>query len=117
MAACIQKNANRADSAAAALRVDLEPFSGAHSLIYCRQCIQPACVGACLQKAIDLNFETGAYEIRRDICIRCGTCVSACPFQAISFSETIGPVKCDLCAGNPKCEIACHFGVLSIERN
>ena len=117
MAACIQKNAGMADPSASSLRVELDPFTGSPHLVFCRQCNHPICVKICPQKAIVRNKLTGAFEIQQTRCNRCGRCASACPFEAISFSKTLGPFKCNLCENDPRCIRACHFDVLSIERD
>lgn len=110
---CTQKTTNCSDPRARCIRVELEPFTGQHVLTVCQQCSDPACATNCPVTAITQNPLTGAWEINRETCIRCGTCVASCPFAAMFWwDERHGPVKCDLCGGSPLCVTACHFGVI-----
>ncbi len=103
---------------ASAIRVDLELFSGLHSITVCRQCTHPECLRSCPVDAIFLNEETGAWKIDSDTCIRCGNCISACPFGAMfkQGSSKI-PLKCDLCNGEALCAEACKFGAITFKEN
>lgn len=82
--------------------------------IVCLQCDSAACVAACPVKALARNEETGAIEVLRDRCIRCRTCVAACPFGNMLWDETFECVqKCDLCGGEPRCVPYCPSGALA----
>ncbi len=101
---------------ASAIRVNLEIFSGKHSHIYCRQCVDAECERVCPVGAIARDLTTGALLIDSKICIQCKLCVDACPFTAMFWdSEASMPFKCDLCGGNPACVEACNFGVFASE--
>ncbi|MEI6824615.1 MAG: 4Fe-4S dicluster domain-containing protein [Desulfuromonadales bacterium] len=63
----------------------------------CRHCDNPACLPACSAGAIVQRADS-VVVLDRDSCTGCRACVSACPFDAISFDER-GAVaaKCNLC--------------------
>lgn len=76
--------------------------------VVCLQCEDPACVKSCLVDAIKMNSSTGAYEINREVCVRCMACVAACPFGCSLFDQQHNEViKCDLCGGDPACAHFC----------
>ena len=76
--------------------------------VVCLQCEDPACVKSCLVDAIKMNPSTGAYEINREVCVRCMACVAACPFGCSLFDQQHNEViKCDLCGGDPVCAHFC----------
>jgi Fe-S-cluster-containing hydrogenase component 2 len=87
----------------------------------CAQCRDAACVEACpVDGAIILDSVTGAILIREGECTACGACAAACPFNAegniLFYSGTRDAyVKCDSCAGRPKCVEVCPTGALRIE--
>jgi len=110
---CAQGRAGDHVPGASAIAVLLDPFGGEHGHVYCRQCDSPACAAACASGAISRDPLTGAMVIGYDLCVRCGACVSACPFGAMFWRDDPGlPVKCDLCSGTPRCVAACRFGVI-----
>jgi Fe-S-cluster-containing hydrogenase component 2 len=77
----------------------------------CLQCRDnPACQQACPVDAISVT-KYGALIINPDLCIECGKCVEACPYGMIEMEEG-GPIKCDLCGGNPKCVEYCSAKAL-----
>jgi Na+-translocating ferredoxin:NAD+ oxidoreductase RNF subunit RnfB len=45
--------------------------------------------------------------IEEDICIGCGRCVSACPFDAIEMDDNKAVVIEDLCRGCMRCAPPC----------
>jgi protein NrfC len=67
----------------------------------CRQCVDPACVEACPEEALQIDTEHG--NVRRvdlEKCIGCLSCVEACPFEpsrAIWNPEENYAQICDLC--------------------
>ncbi|MBN2384749.1 4Fe-4S dicluster domain-containing protein [bacterium] len=74
----------------------------------CFQCVEPACVKACLIQALTRNPETGAIELDEKRCIRCQACFNACPFGNIHLEAITKTVhKCDLCSGDPMCAKFC----------
>lgn len=63
----------------------------------CRHCENPVCLTACPAGAISRRADS-VVVLDQDSCTGCRACVSACPFDAISFDEK-GTVaaKCNLC--------------------
>jgi len=110
---CAQARAGDQDRRASAIAVELDVFTGCHGHTVCRQCEVPGCADACPRGAIGFDGETGAWIIDREVCVRCGSCVGACPWGAMGWwDDEHGPVKCDLCGGSPRCVRACHFSVI-----
>ena len=85
--------------------------------IVCRQCNPAPCVDACPEEAVKKSADTGAVSIDEDLCIQCNSCVSACPFGAITIAPDDSILVCDLCGGDPACvkfckerpENTCHY--------
>lgn len=84
-----------------------------HLSVSCNHCENPACVEACPTGAT-FKGEDGIVVHNDEACIRCKSCVSACPFEAPQYDEINDLiVKCDSCkalreAGmNPVCVDAC----------
>ncbi|HTQ57081.1 MAG TPA: 4Fe-4S dicluster domain-containing protein [Bryobacteraceae bacterium] len=89
----------------------------------CNHCDHPTCVAACPTGA---TFQTasGIVKVNRDLCIGCGFCVDACPYDARFLNPAIHKVdKCDFCADRlekglpPACVTTCtahakYFGDL-----
>lgn len=68
--------------------------------IQCMHCDEPACVSACLVGALKKTKE-GPVIYKEDVCIGCRYCMTACPFNALSYeyNEPLHPriIKCILC--------------------
>jgi Fe-S-cluster-containing dehydrogenase component len=83
----------------------------------CRQCSDPHCLPACPTGAMALD-ERGVVTIEEDVCIGCGACADACPFDTIFPHEVSHRyLKCDLCAGRtegPLCVQLCPAGALAL---
>lgn len=64
----------------------------------CAQCDDAPCVPACPSGAT-YRDERGMVRIDREVCVGCGYCVAACPFDARYINPILGKVdKCDFCA-------------------
>lgn len=78
----------------------------------CKQCADPACANICPVKAIDAHPTTGARVIDTDICVGCGACTTACPWNMPTVDpETKKSTKCITCGA---CAQGCPTGALSI---
>jgi Fe-S-cluster-containing hydrogenase component 2 len=87
-----------------------------NSVVVCLQCDDAACVAACPAHALFRDMKTGAIYVVEERCIRCYSCVAACPFGNMRKpSDTAFPVKCDLCGGDPACAKFCPTKALVFE--
>jgi Fe-S-cluster-containing hydrogenase component 2 len=86
--------------------------------VVCQQCADAPCLEACPEDAISCDSETDAVVVDQDLCIQCGSCVSACVIglDAVSSEQKLAirlnddapfPLKCDLCSGDPQCVKFC----------
>ena len=74
----------------------------------CQQCEDAPCMNVCPVKAISRDEEFNFVTVDYDVCIGCRTCVTVCPFGAMSFDVISQKViKCDLCGGDPQCVRFC----------
>jgi Fe-S-cluster-containing dehydrogenase component len=80
----------------------------------CKQCPHPVpCAEACPQGAIQVEPNSGARKINTALCIGCGICTVACPWQMPTLNTSIHKAsKCFLCNGSPECARACPTGSL-----
>jgi electron transport protein HydN len=87
------------------------------AIVICRQCESPDCMAACPNEAIRRN-ERGIVMIFQDECLQCGTCIEACPYDAIFYNYAQDKYfMCDLCAGReggPLCVELCPVGALTL---
>ncbi len=64
----------------------------------CMHCEHPPCLDACPTKAI-YKHKDGMVLLDSDKCNGCEACISACPYEALSFDHEMNVVqKCNLCA-------------------
>jgi tetrathionate reductase subunit B len=82
----------------------------------CHHCEEPPCVDACPTGA-SYQAEDGRVLVDRDLCIGCGLCVPACPYDARHVETTANKLeKCTLCEGRvhhgsaPACFETCPAG-------
>jgi len=84
-------------------------------MIRCVFCKKPKCVEACPENAI-IHQDDGYIYIDANLCDGCGSCIDACPFDAIRMTVEGKSVKCDLCLDDetPACVYQCPVGALVI---
>ena len=85
----------------------------------CNHCADPACVAACPSGAMTKDPETGIVTTDHEVCIACGTCANACPYDHPSLdAENNYAIKCDMCAdevregSRPFCVDSCPMRAL-----
>ncbi len=90
-----------------------------HLSLACNHCATAACMNACPALAYRRDAPTGAVLLDSDLCIGCGYCSWACPYDAPVFDETAGVMtKCTWCADRiraglkPACASHCPTGAL-----
>lgn len=94
----------------------------------CRNCLAHPCKGECPVNAIEIG-KTSAI-IDQDKCIKCGKCINACPYSAITkydrpcaaicgvdaiYSDDLGraAINHDKCVSCGKCISECPFGAIA----
>lgn len=89
-----------------------------HDSFSCNHCENPACVANCPTTAMH-KVDDGTVVHDDGVCIGCGMCVMACPYNVPVMREDEGIAgKCDACAslraagGNPACVDACPMRAL-----
>jgi len=75
--------------------------------VVCRQCNPAPCVEVCPVGALEKSSENGSIQLNRELCIQCKSCVSACPFGAVTINPDESIAICDLCGGDPMCVKFC----------
>ncbi len=90
-----------------------------HLSLACNHCATAACMHACPALAYRRDNATGAVLLVSDLCVGCGYCAWACPYDAPVFDETAGVMtKCTWCADRlraglkPACATHCPTGAL-----
>jgi Fe-S-cluster-containing dehydrogenase component len=80
----------------------------------CMQCLEPACVNACMVSALTKHPGTGIVAYNESLCVGDRYCQVACPFNVPKYqwSVALRPkiVKCELCrhrAEGPACAQVC----------
>lgn len=93
----------------------------------CQGCIEHPCLEVCPKKAI--SFVKGKSVIDEEKCIKCGKCVSVCPYNAIIKQERPCSQACgagairtdakgraeidqDKCVGCSQCLVSCPFAAI-----
>ena len=93
----------------------------------CQGCLAHPCQEVCPKKAI--SFRTGKSHIDQSLCVKCGRCVSACPYNAILkverpcakacgmdaiHSDQYGRAEIDYnkCVSCGMCLVNCPFGAI-----
>lgn len=116
--ACSMVHDNVFNPAKSRIRVQLEGVPELFTVNVCKSCGKPPCEEACPTdpKSIYRDEKVGGgMIINEDTCIKCGKCVEACPFAAISWHpETNLPLVCDVCSGDPECAKFCASKALIV---
>lgn len=95
------------------IRVTKVDEEGIDVPIGCHHCDRAPCIEVCPVGAIYRDKRTSAVMIEYDKCIGCQSCITACPFGAVSYDDQKGLVcKCDLCHGDPECVKWCFTGAV-----
>jgi carbon-monoxide dehydrogenase iron sulfur subunit len=85
-------------------------------ILFCQHCDPPECMLVCPVDAIQLD-DRGVAVMDEDLCIQCGSCQDACPFDAIFYHEAQDRyLKCNLCSGRdegPLCVQVCPVRALA----
>lgn len=82
---------------------------------YCRQCTDAPCAEICPGEAITFDKMTHAWLVDEDLCIACGACVDACPYESIVIDPVSDKaIKCDLCGGAVRCVEICPPKALAL---
>ena len=83
----------------------------------CNHCTHPPCVDVCPAAATWKREEDGIVVVDSDLCIGCGYCVLACPYDARFMNPVTGSAdKCDFCLHRvsqglvPSCVNTCMAG-------
>ena len=81
--------------------------------VQCQHCSNPQCVTVCPTGASSIA-EDGTVQIDKELCIGCGSCLSACPYGVRYLDpDTLVAEKCNLCkdvideGGLPQCVAQC----------
>ena len=86
-------------------------------IVHCWHCERPACAEVCPVEALTRDAD-GWVHLASDICIGCGACLTACPYDCLQLLPEGVASKCDGCADwvaaghQPVCVNACPMRAL-----
>ena len=108
----VQKEAHFS-TASARIRVEKNDVEGLDQPHVCQLCEDLPCVVSCPTDALLWDDVVGRVLLIPEDCINCTICVDVCAFDAIWLHpETMLPLLCDLCAGDPACVKRCATGAI-----
>jgi Fe-S-cluster-containing hydrogenase component 2 len=84
--------------------------------LYCRQCKACPPVSTCPTRSFT-KTTGGTFSVDQEACIGCGSCVTACIYDAIKLDASSKPLICDLCRGEPECVRRCPTNALRFEES
>ena len=77
---------------------------------HCKQCEDAACMNNCPVHAIYCDENTGARVVNEEVCIGCGLCAQACPWNMPRINSQTGTsTKCVACG---RCAVQCPNGAI-----
>lgn len=91
----------------------------AYRIVHCFHCAEPPCADVCPVGAI-VGSTDCLVTLDATACTGCGSCIDACPFEAIVMLAEGVVAKCDGCqdevaqGSNPTCVRACPMRALSL---
>lgn len=113
MLACSFAKENEFSTSKARIHIVKIAEKGLDLPVTCKHCIKARCMEACVFNAIKRDEETGIVLVEQEACTGCGSCVTACPFGAITIHPEKGTaLLCDLCGGDPECVKFCVTGAI-----
>ena len=68
-----------------------------HVSLACMHCGGAPCVAVCPTRALSKRAADGIVTLRRDACVGCHACATACPIGAPQFADESRMGKCDFC--------------------
>ncbi len=82
-------------------------------------CCKCCCGGiAMMRQGVAIMASSGyVAHIDQEVCARCGDCVEACPFNALSKNGGGTVLNWDLCLGCGVCEARCSTGAMTLVRD
>ena len=111
--ACVVQKEVHFGVASARIRVEKNDMEGLDRPRVCQFCEDVPCVVSCPTEALIWDEAVGRVLLIPEDCINCAICVDVCPYDAIWMQpETMLPLLCDLCAGDPACVKRCATGAI-----
>lgn len=113
-----QTETNMANRRLKEFKTDLADLPLIQFSVGCNHCKNPACLAVCPQRCFKKRRDGIVFHDPTN-CIRCESCMGACPFDAISINKHTGKTeKCNFCSSrleegkDPACVSACMTNAL-----
>ncbi len=114
---CSLRHTGGCNPARSRIKIINQKREGTSTLMRCRQCGKPPCVGSCPVDALSRNDATGVITVDFETCIGCNECIGACPLGGIILDPVENQIAiCDLCGDDPACAQFCATGATSYVR-